>query len=76
MIVARLPNLPLGDLSRALDQVRALQARYAARYRGLLTRLNEIEFSGFCLAEIPESKDPVRVMKYFRALWLAYQNLL
>ena len=45
-------------------------------FRRLLTRLNEIRFSGFCLAEIPESKDPVRVMKYFRALWLAYQDLL
>jgi len=41
-----------------------------------VTRLNEIHFSGFCLAEIPETKDPVRVMKYFRALWLAYQDLL
>jgi hypothetical protein len=45
-------------------------------FRRLLTRLNEIRFSGYCLAEIPESKDPVRVMKYFRALWLAYQDLL
>ena len=45
-------------------------------FRRLLTRLNEIRFSGFCLAEIPETKDPVRVMKYFRALWLAYQDLL
>ena len=45
-------------------------------FRRLLTRLNEIGFSGFCLAEIPESKDPVRVMNYFRGLFLAYQNLL
>jgi sugar phosphate isomerase/epimerase len=45
-------------------------------FRRLLTRLNEIGFVGYCLAEIPESSDPVRVMKYFRALWLAYQNLL
>jgi sugar phosphate isomerase/epimerase len=45
-------------------------------FRKLLTRLNETGFTGYCLAEIPESKDPVRVMKYFRALWLAYQNLL
>jgi sugar phosphate isomerase/epimerase len=45
-------------------------------FRRLVTRLNEIGFKGFCLAEIPESKDPVRVMKYFRALWLAYQNSL
>jgi sugar phosphate isomerase/epimerase len=45
-------------------------------FRKLLTSLNETGFTGFCFAEIPESKDPVRVMKYFRALWLAYQGLL
>jgi sugar phosphate isomerase/epimerase len=45
-------------------------------FRRLLTRLNETGFHGYCLAEIPESRDPVRVMKYFRSLWLAYQNLL
>jgi len=45
-------------------------------FRKLLARLNETGFSGFCLAEIPESKDPVRVMNYFRGLFLAYQNLL
>lgn len=45
-------------------------------YRKLLTRLNEIAFEGFCLAEIPASTDPLRVMKYYRALWLAYQGLL
>lgn len=45
-------------------------------FRRLLTRLNETGFSGYCLAEIPESTDPVRVMKYLRALWLSYQGLL
>lgn len=45
-------------------------------FRRLLTALNGINFTGFCFAEIPESKDPVRVMKYYRALWLAYQGLL
>lgn len=45
-------------------------------FRKLLTRLNEIGFTGYCLAEIPESGDGVRVMKYFRGLWLAYQGLL
>jgi sugar phosphate isomerase/epimerase len=45
-------------------------------FRRLFTRLNEIKFSGFCLAEVPPSTDPVRVMKYFRATWLAYQGLL
>lgn len=45
-------------------------------FRKLLTRLNEIRFRGYCLAEIPASTDPIRVMKYYRALWLAYQDLL
>jgi hypothetical protein len=45
-------------------------------FRKLLTGLNEFGFSGYCLAEIPESKDPLRVMRYYRSLWLAYQNLL
>ena len=45
-------------------------------FRRLLNRLNETGFRGYCLAEIPSSTDPVRVMKYFRALWLTYQNLL
>lgn len=45
-------------------------------FRQLFTALKQINFAGFCLAEIPPSRDPVRVMKYFRALWLAYQGLL
>jgi sugar phosphate isomerase/epimerase len=45
-------------------------------FRKLLNGLNGIRFTGFCLAEIPSSTDPVRVMKYYRALWLAYQGLL
>ncbi|MSR43654.1 MAG: sugar phosphate isomerase/epimerase [Pedosphaera sp.] len=45
-------------------------------FRKLFTRLNDIGFTGYCFAEIPPSTDPVRVMKYFRSIWLAYQNLL
>jgi len=45
-------------------------------FRKLFARLNDIQFAGYCLAEIPPSTDPVRVMRYFRALWLAYQDLL
>ncbi|MSR66816.1 MAG: sugar phosphate isomerase/epimerase [Pedosphaera sp.] len=45
-------------------------------FRRLFTRLNGIGYSGYCLAEVADSKDPVRVMKYFRSTWLAYQNLL
>jgi sugar phosphate isomerase/epimerase len=45
-------------------------------FRRLFKRLNEVGFTGYCLAEIVESKDPIRVMKYFRSLFLAYQDLL
>ena len=62
------------------EQIRSVHLRdlFLEEYpfRRLLARLNETGFTGFCLAEIPASADPVRVMKYFRGLWLAYQNLL
>ena len=45
-------------------------------WRRLLARLNQSGFRGFCLAEIPESADPVRVMRYYRGLWLAHQQRL
>ena len=45
-------------------------------FRKLFARLNESKFGGYCLAEIPSSSDPVRLMRYYRALWLAYQGLL
>ena len=45
-------------------------------FRKLLTALNDSGYTGFCFAEIPASADPLRVMKYYRSLWLAYQGLL
>ncbi len=45
-------------------------------FRKLLNGLVETGFTGFTFAEIPESKEPVRLMKYYRSLWLAYQGLL
>lgn len=45
-------------------------------FRKLFAGLNEIGYTGFCFAEIPQSSDAVRLMKYYRSLWLAYQNLL
>ncbi|RJP22104.1 MAG: sugar phosphate isomerase/epimerase [Candidatus Omnitrophota bacterium] len=45
-------------------------------FRKLLNSLNYIGFDGYTLAEAsPGTSDPIRVMKYYRALWLAYQNL-
>jgi Sugar phosphate isomerases/epimerases len=44
-------------------------------WRRLVTSLADMKFQGYCFAEIPESSDPVRVLKYFRGLFRAYQNL-
>jgi sugar phosphate isomerase/epimerase len=51
---------------------------YLAEYpfRRLFSRLKESGFTGYCFAEIPETNDPIRVMHYFRSLFLAYQGLL
>ena len=38
----------------------------------LFELLAAADYSGFCLAEIPESGDPVRLMRYYRALFLAH----
>ncbi|MEA2063404.1 MAG: TIM barrel protein [Gemmatimonadota bacterium] len=45
-------------------------------WRRMLRLLRESGYSGYCCAEIPESADPMRVMKYYRALFLAYQDRL
>ena len=42
-------------------------------WRELFALLKAQNYEGFMLAEIPESTDPLRVLRYFRSLWLAYQ---
>jgi sugar phosphate isomerase/epimerase len=44
-------------------------------WKKLITSLAQMNFQGYCFAEIPESGDPVRVLKYFRGMFRAYQNL-
>jgi sugar phosphate isomerase/epimerase len=44
-------------------------------WRLLIRSLMEMKFDGYCFAEIPESADPVRTLKYFRGLFRAYQGL-
>ena len=43
--------------------------------RKLIQALVDMKFDGYCFAEIPESADPVRVLKYFRGMFRAYQGL-
>ena len=40
----------------------------------LFAKLKGINYQGFTLAEIPSSEDAERLMHYYRALWLAYQD--
>ena len=42
-------------------------------WRDLIKSLHDINFTGYCFAEIPESADPVRVLRYFRGMFLAYE---
>jgi hypothetical protein len=44
-------------------------------WRKLITGLKDMNFQGYCFAEIPESSDPVRVLKYFRGMFRSYQGL-
>ena len=44
-------------------------------FRTLIAALSEMKFQGYCFAEIPESADPIRTLKYFRGMFRAYQNL-
>ena len=41
-------------------------------WRDLIRALHEMKFQGYCFAEIPESADPLRVLRYFRGTFLAY----
>ncbi len=62
------------------DRIRFVHMRdlYLEEYpfRQLLSLLRGAGYQGYCCAEIPESADAVRVMKYYRGLFLAYQDLL
>ena len=44
-------------------------------WRTLIEALAGMNFGGYCFAEIPESSDPIRVLKYYRGLFRAYQGL-
>jgi sugar phosphate isomerase/epimerase len=44
-------------------------------WRALIGGLSDMKFQGYCFAEIPPSSDPIRVLKYFRGLFRAYQGL-
>jgi hypothetical protein len=45
-------------------------------YRRLFELLQQSGYQGYCDAEIPESPEPIRLMKYYRATFLALQNVI
>lgn len=59
------------------DKIREVHLRdltdEAYPWRELFALLVAQGYEGYTLAEIPESTDPDRVLRYFRSLWLAYQ---
>ena len=44
-------------------------------WRRLFALLRQGKYQGFTLAEIPESAEPLRLMRYYRALWQALAGL-
>jgi sugar phosphate isomerase/epimerase len=67
------------NFARLSSKIRHVHMRdlYLEEYpwRKLIGLLVGINFGGYCCAEVPESSDPLRVMRYFRALFLADQGL-
>ncbi len=65
------------ELTPTFCRVREVHLRdlFDASYpwRELFTLLANQSYAGYTLAEIPESPDPERVLRYFKALWLAFQ---
>ncbi len=65
MVGSKIRNVHLHDLYNE-----------AYPYRKLFSALKKSGYKGFCDAEISASTDPVRLMKYYRALFLALQDAL
>ena len=67
-----------GNFDLLKDRIRQVHMRdlYLEEYpwKELFTLLRGSGFNGFCLAEIPGSPDPVRVMHYYHALWKALSS--
>src|SRR5690606_37964449 len=67
-----------GSLRRSFDLLKEYQGAVvhihdlydrSYPYRELFALLGEIGFEGHTLSESPATDDPLRVMRYYRALW-------
>jgi len=65
MVAAKITNVHMHDLYNE-----------AYPYRKLFSLLKKSGYTGYCDAEISASTDPVRLMKYYRGLFLAYQDAI
>jgi len=67
------------NFSLVADKIREVHLRdltdESYPWSELFALLQGIGYKGYTLAEIPESSDPERVLRYFRSLWLAYQPI-
>lgn len=61
-------------LARNIKSVHINELHSNYPWRELFALLKGINYDRFTLAEIPESTDPVRLMKYYRALWRELQR--
>ncbi len=44
-------------------------------WRELFGEMRAAGYNRYCLAEIPETSDPIRLMRYYRGLWLALSRV-
>ncbi len=61
------------------DRIKSLHLRELYEdypYRQLFKLLAGNGFTGYCNAEVPGSEEPIRFMRYYRALFLSLQNAL
>jgi len=61
------------NLDLLIDKIHSVHMRDLYQkdypYHELFDRLKSVGFAGFCQAEIPESSDPERVLRYYSALY-------
>ena len=67
---------PFEMLKASFSDVVHIHDLYDANYpyRELFALLNGIDYSGWCLSESPATTDPLKVMRYYRALWTELQR--
>jgi len=61
---------PFASLQDAIRLVHITELWNEYPWTRLFELLQKSGYSGFCLAEIPESAEAIRLMRYYRALWL------